>query len=271
MRLPDRPEPWPGVHAPPVCHTVPFAGLWPCRLHRPIRTCSVGDDRRAHEVDRVSLDVGNQDGVPGPIHPFSKGEIHNLKWIAAPLEHVSTQLVDVLRPPCGLSGGGRHWSCHEGGHGVDHIRLSRWFGFAGEQWVHQEHVHVTVGVTVTTCRRTEGTGIEGLRPPAAEFFPHSTPELDPKISHGDGNGGSDVLPIELVDPIPPHLHGLNQPLVDQSGQASPYADLRSAHRLSGHFAHRKGTARTGQHGKNRSVQCGCDRPRGVSHVHDHIV
>ena len=43
---------------------------------------------------------------PRSIHPFGKGEIHNLKWVAAPLEHVGTQLVDVLRPPCCLSGGG---------------------------------------------------------------------------------------------------------------------------------------------------------------------
>ncbi len=63
-----------------------------------------------------------------------------------------------------------------------------------------------------------------------------------------------MLTIELVDPVPPHLRGLHQPLVDQAGQAPPYADLRFTHRFSGHFARREGPAGMGQNGKDRSVQ-----------------
>jgi hypothetical protein len=52
----------------------------------------VGSDGTAHEVDRVSLDLGNQGGVALPVHPFGEGEIHNLEWITAPQEYVSAQL-----------------------------------------------------------------------------------------------------------------------------------------------------------------------------------
>lgn len=184
---------------------------------------------------------------------------------------MSTQLVDVPRPPCGLSGGGRYRSCHEGRHGIDHIRPPGWFGLSRKRWVYQEQVHVTVGVTVAAGRRTEDARIERFRLPAGEVFSHATPQLDSKISHRRRNGGSHVLPVELVDPVPPHLRSLHQPLGDQSGQASTHTDLRAAHSLSSHFAHRERTAGTGQCRENWSVKCGCDRPRGISHVHDHIV
>jgi len=70
-----------------------------------------------------------------------------------------TQLVDVLRPPCGLNRGGSHRSGQDGGHGVDDVLRSPWSSFTGERWVHQQHVHVAVDVAVTTGRRTEGTGV----------------------------------------------------------------------------------------------------------------
>ena len=222
---------------------------------------------------RISLDVGNQSGVLRPVHPFGKRrdpqpEV-DCRSTGARGHAACRRAEATVRPQRG-----RQASAAVMKAATASITFVFRGGLAspGNRWVHQEHVHVTVGVTVTTGRRTEGTGIEGLRLPAAELLPHATPELDPKISHSGGNGGSNVLPIELVDPVPPHLRGLHQPLVDQSGQASSvrrspiHAQLSAA--TSPAVRGRPEWARAARTGPSSD---GCDRPRGVSHVHDHII
>lgn len=94
--------------------------------------------------------------------------------------------------------------------------------------MNDEQINIACSAPITAGSRAEDARIVGLGTPPVQFCANASEQFRPKLGEAYCHRCGQMVSVQFVDPISPHLRRFHDPFIDEPSKAAPNANFRSS-------------------------------------------